>query len=263
MKYLLAIASLVVWSILLPELVLANTATESIVPLRRYGRAITVKIISNNSTGSGVIIGKQEDRYLVLTNNHVVEDMQNLAVETIDNKTYTARIIDRAIDSNDDLALLVFKSPQDYAIASLNIATKPVAKQNILSIGYSSQTANILIEQGYIDRVLPQTLKEGYQIGYTSQVVRGMSGGAILNVFGDLVGINGKSSYPISNTGYSYGDGTMPMASEIEQMRKLSWGIPLCSLLFQLDPKIITVYQLPVVTRSDRSCALKSYRSID
>ena len=246
MTYILAIASLVLWSIPLP-LALTKTTAEQIDPeLDRYGEAITVKIISNNGNGSGVIIGKRKGRYLVWTNNHVVEDSQNLSVETIDNKTHKARIIDRAIDSDDDLAVLVFESPRDYAIASLNTAAEPVVEQNILSIGYSSQTSNVVVEQGYIDRVLPQTLKQGYQIGYTNQVVRGMSGGAILNIFGDLVGINGKSSYPISNTGYTYDDGTMPTDSEIEQMRKLSWGIPLSSLLLQLNPKIVNVYKLPV-----------------
>ena len=252
MKYLLTIAFLTAWSIALPEIILANPVTEHIAPLHRYGRAITVKITSNNSIGSGVIIGKRKNQYLVWTNNHVVEGSQNLAVKTVDNKTHVARVIDRAVVSGDDSALLVFKSPQDYAIASLNTAAKPVAEQSILSTGYSSQTSSIVIKQGYIDRVLPQTLKEGYQIGYTSQVVRGMSGGAILNIFGDLVGINGKSSYPISNTGYSYSDGTVPTASEIEQMRKLSWGIPLRSLLVQLDPKIIDVYKLPLATRNVR-----------
>ena len=246
MKYLLAIASLASWFIPLP-VVLAEAVTEQIAPeLRHYGRAISVKIISNNSIGSGVIIGKRGDRYLVWTNNHVVEGSQNLAIETVDNKTHAARTIHNAIDSNDDSALVEFESPQNYAIASLNTAAKPVVKQNILSIGYSSQASNIVVEPGYIDRVLPQTLKEGYQVGYTSQVVRGMSGGAILNIFGDLVGINGKSSYPISNRGYSYEDGTVPTESEIEQMRKLSWGIPLSSLLLQLDPKTIEVYKLPV-----------------
>ncbi len=113
-------------------------------------------------------------------------------------------------------------------------------------MGYSAETGELAIKEGTIDRIPNQPLKEGYQIGYTSDIVAGMSGGAILNIFGDLIGINGKSAFPILNTGYVYQDGTTITAEEIEQLRQLSWGLSLNRLLTQLNPEIITAYNLPL-----------------
>ena len=61
-----------------------------------------------------------------------------------------------------------------------------------------------------------------------------------------MIGINGKSAFPILNTGYEYQDGTTPTAEEIEQLRQLSWGLSLNRLLTQLNPEIITAYNLPL-----------------
>ncbi|MHC5729382.1 MAG: S1 family peptidase, partial [Nostoc sp.] len=88
--------------------------------------------------------------------------------------------------------------------------------------------------------------KEGYQIGYNSNIEQGMSGGAILNIKGRLIGINGRGAYPILNTGYVYPDGSRPTESEIKRMRSLSWGIPISTVLAQVNPEILTAYSLPL-----------------
>jgi tetratricopeptide (TPR) repeat protein/S1-C subfamily serine protease len=93
---------------------------------------------------------------------------------------------------------------------------------------------------------LQQPFQEGYQIGYTNNIVAGMSGGAIFDELGDLVGINGISAYPILDTVYRYEDNTTPPPAEIEKFRALSWGLSVYRLLIQLNPEIITAYNLPL-----------------
>ncbi|NTW21249.1 MAG: tetratricopeptide repeat protein, partial [Nostocales cyanobacterium W4_Combined_metabat2_030] len=59
-------------------------------------------------------------------------------------------------------------------------------------------------------------------------------------------GINGISSYPLSNSAYTYTNGKRPTNTEIQEFRKLSWGIPIKTVLGQVKPEILTAYNLPI-----------------
>ena len=209
---------------------------------------ITVRITGAENNGSGVIIGKQDNdkTYLILTNNHVIRGGETFTIHTHDGKTHQANLIENNIETNDDLALLEFNSENSYKIASLNSAAIPRVEQTILAIGYAAETGELVTQAGIIERVPSKSFKEGYQIGYTSKILQGMSGGAIINTNGEVIGINGKTAFPIVNTVYDYQDGTKPTPEKIEQLRQLSWGIALNRLLSQANPKIITAYNLPL-----------------
>jgi len=169
-------------------------------------REITVKITSAENGGSGVIIAKQNNTntYLVLTNNHVLRDGNSFTIQTSDGATYQAKPLTNAIESNDDLALLQFSSDKSYQTATINSAATPKVEQTILAVGYSAETGELVTQEGKIQRIPNKTFKDGYQVGYSSNILQGMSGGAILNVDGEVIGINGKSAFPIVNTGYVY-----------------------------------------------------------
>ena len=215
--------------------------------LKAYGRSISVKIDSSNNGGSGVIIGKKEaNQYLVITNHHVVRGGENFTIQTNDGITHQGTLVSNPITSDDDIALLTFLSNNNYQVANLNSAARGKKEQTVLAVGYSAETGELMIEEGNIKRIPNQPFKEGYQIGYTNNIVSGMSGGAILNIFGDVIGINGISAFPILDAGYEYQDGTQPSAAQIEQYRQLSWGLSLHRLLTQLNPEIIIAYSLPL-----------------
>ncbi|MFM6861261.1 MAG: hypothetical protein ACKPKG_11490, partial [Dolichospermum sp.] len=90
------------------------------------------------------------------------------------------------------------------------------------------------------------SLKDGYEIGYTSDIQQGMSGGPIISNRGNLIGINGISSYPLVNSAYVYTNGKIPTNTEIQGFRKLSWGIPIKTVLAQVKPEVLTAYNLPI-----------------
>ena len=211
--------------------------------LQALANKITVKVIGDNNGGSGTLIGKQGNNYLVLTNSHVVRGTNSIKLQTADGKTYSAEIIPQNNFKNSDISLLKFQSNQSYCLPEISTAT-PDITTNILASGFSGSTGKITFSSGEVKKT--SKLKEGYEIGYSSNIEQGMSGGAILSTQGQLVGINGRSSYPIINSGYVYQNGKLPSETEIKEMRKLSWGIPISTVLARVDRNVLTAYELPL-----------------
>lgn len=205
---------------------------------------ITVKVIGNQNSGSGTIVGKNQDRYLLLTNSHVLSslDISKLRVRTHDAKVYPAKAL--SIFKHLDLAVLEFTSKRPYCTPKRVSPRNPAKSAGILAAGYPYLRDKIVFRPGEVEEIIFQpSFKDGYEIGYTSEIDQGMSGGPILNFRGHLIGINGRSSYPISNW-YVYTNGERPTDREIEQFRKLSWGLPIRVFLSTAEPQMIADYNL-------------------
>ncbi|AFZ11447.1 Tetratricopeptide TPR_1 repeat-containing protein [Crinalium epipsammum PCC 9333] len=212
--------------------------------LKEIAVQITVKIDSNNNGGSGVIIGKKQQSYLVITNAHVTFGDNNFSIQTHDGVVHQAQLVPNTKFSNRDMALLQFRSSKQYEPADINPSN---LRQGIpvLAAGYPGETNKIVYHQGKITQLPEQSFKGGYQIGYSSDIVQGMSGGAILDAEGGLIGINGRSAYPILNSGYVYEDGSRPLPEAIKQFRRSSWGIPIQTFLAEVNSETLTAYSLP------------------
>ena len=211
--------------------------------IERSIRQVTVKITSEINRGSGIIIGKKGSIYLVLTNAHVTRGAKTLQIQTHDGQTRTASIAPNSLLKDKDLALVEFSDTRDYPIAKIR-AISPDAELDITVTGYSAETGQYTTDNGKIEQTSDRPLLEGYSVGYSGEVVQGMSGGGIF--FEDeLIGINGRSAYPILSN-YTYEDGTKPTDAEIQQMRAVNWGISINTLLTYIRPEILTAYQLPL-----------------
>ncbi|MEG3440187.1 tetratricopeptide repeat protein [Pannus brasiliensis CCIBt3594] len=223
--------------------------------IERSIRQVTVRITSDRNRGSGTIIGKNGDNYLVLTNAHVIRGATTLQVETHDGQTRSARILPNSLSGDKDLALVEFRDPRAYSIAKIS-AIPLDAGIEITTAGYSGETGRYTRDDGKIERLSDRPLREGYSIGYSGEVAQGMSGGGIF--FEDeLIGINGRSAYPILSN-YTYEDGSRPTEAEIEQMRAVNWGIPINTLLTYIQPDILTAYRLPL-PKTDPGIANPAY----
>jgi len=215
--------------------------------LQTLAKQITVRVIGENNGGSGTIFAKKGNSYLVVTNSHVLLGVNKVQIKTPDNQIYSAQILPNTNFSKLDLAVLQFTSNQNYClpkeIASFDINTDTP----IIAAGYSSSKGEMLFRTGKVQQIISQpSLKAGYEIGYTSDIEQGMSGGAIISSQGYLLGINGISSYPLVNSGYVYTNGKSPTNTEIQEFRKLSWGIPIKTVLVQVRPEVLTAYNLPI-----------------
>ena len=157
--------------------------------------------------GTGVIVGENDTELLIATNNHVVEGAASLSVGFIDEESVEAEV--KGTDVNNDLAVVSVKLsdiPADtmnqIKIATvgdsdqLQLGDQVVAIGNALGYGQS-------VTSGYVsalNRDLTLTDQSGTTINSTgliqtdAAINEGNSGGALLNMKGELIGINEAKS---------------------------------------------------------------------
>lgn len=223
------------------------TITSSSKGIESLARSVSVRVLTDKGDGSGVIIKKQGNNYIVLTNDHVINNKSNreFLIVTSDGLQYSAQKTPISTDLKSlDLAILHFQSNQSYTVAT--ISNTPIENGDIVyGVGFPSwywqdntpfPTRDWQVQRafklasGQVGMILDKSLFRGYQIGYTSDIESGMSGGAILNESGELVGLNGrlkKNFYGI--TTFLFVDGTLPSKQLFYKMNQLSWGIPISS----------------------------------
>ncbi|MBD2138227.1 tetratricopeptide repeat protein [Anabaena sp. FACHB-1237] len=219
--------------------------------LQTIAKQITVRVRDKERGASGTIFARKGNSYLVVTNSHVVRRINNINIITADGQKYAAKILPNTNFDKFDLAIVEFTSNQKYCLPSeiadiiasfdINLETP------VMAAGYAVSEDKLVLTTGKIQQIISQpSLKDGYEIGYTGDIQQGMSGGAIISNTGNLIGINGISSYPLSNTAYIYTNGKRPTNTEIQEFRKLSWGIPIKTVLAQVRPETLTAYNLPI-----------------
>lgn len=154
-------------------------------------------------TGSGVIISA--DGYIV-TNNHVIENASELEVTLNDNRAYPAELI--GTDPNTDIALIKIQTEDDLPYLAFGDSNEVKVGEWVLAVGNpfnltSTVTAGIVSAKS---RDLNQFGSNTQSFIQTDAAVnRGNSGGALVNVKGELIGINTAiTSQTGSYVGYSF-----------------------------------------------------------
>jgi tetratricopeptide (TPR) repeat protein/S1-C subfamily serine protease len=218
--------------------------------LKELAESITVRVTTSKSEGggSGTLIRKDGSRYTVLTNAHVINNNEApYRLETPDKKTYSGSVVESVkFSDNNDLVLLEFFSDANYETANfpdlknINQSKYVNTGEKVYATGFPfDDEKNVNFTTGTIELFPPKNFKDGYRIGYTNAIQKGMSGGPILNHLGELIGLNGRHSHPPFGDPFVFQDGTRPSEKEREKMVPLSWGLPL-ELLAQTAPLFIT-----------------------
>ena len=84
---------------------------------------------------------------------------------------------------------------------------------------------------GQVSLLLKKPLEQGYQIGYTNDIYKGMSGAPLLNNRGEVVGINGLHQEPLWDALEVYQDGSVPCQSLQDLISRSSLAIPIESVI--------------------------------
>jgi len=202
--------------------------------ISKIAQSVTVRLFipSTNVSGSGVIIKKTNNKYLIITNEHVVETSpkNQLWVQTPDGKKHTANVTAYPFVKDDDLAVVELVAPEQYAVSRLGNSTNLKIGDQVYAVGFPFDPENpklsLKITKG-VAAMITKPLVGGYQIGYSNDVDRGMSGGPILNEQGDVIGINGIRKNPSLGDPFAFVDGSVIPEQTWKQMSELSWGIPI------------------------------------
>ena len=138
------------------------------------------------SLGSGFIIDKAG---YVVTNNHVIENADEIQVILKDEKVYEAKIIGR--DANTDIALIQILSDDGFEAIKLGNSDTLKIGQWVVAIGNpfgleNTVTAGIVSAKG---RIIESGPYNDY-IQTDASINPGNSGGPLLNMDGEVVGIN-------------------------------------------------------------------------
>ena len=139
------------------------------------------------SAGSGVIVDAKNG--YILTNHHVVENASEITITLLDNRSFSAKVV--GSDEGADIAVLQAKQPNLVAMAlgdssHLEVGDYVVAIGNPFGLQHTV-TAGIVSALGR-SGINP----EGYEdfIQTDASINLGNSGGALVNLRGELVGIN-------------------------------------------------------------------------
>lgn len=172
------------------------------------------------AAGSGVIIS--EDGFIV-TNNHVVDGAENIDVILNDNRKFSAKVIGR--DPNTDIALV--------KIDAKNLTILPWGDSEALKLGEwvlavgnpfnltSTVTAGIVSAKSRSIGIMSGKMPMESFIQTDAAVNPGNSGGALVNVRGELVGINTAiASRTGSYSGYSFAIPVTLVHKVVEDLRK-------------------------------------------
>lgn len=165
------------------------------------------------SSGSGIIIAQDDKELLIATNYHVIEGADKLEVTFIDGKVAQAQI--KGKDASMDLAVIAIplesidiETKQAITVArlgdseALKLGEQVIAIGNALGYGQS-------VTGGWVSALNREVGMEdgskGTFIQTDAAINGGNSGGALLNMNGEVVGINSSkiSGYGVEGMGYA------------------------------------------------------------
>ncbi len=168
--------------------------------------------------GSGVVI---DTKGYILTNNHVVGDADDIKVQFLDGKELPAKIV--GTDSKSDLAVIRVE-PKDYAIkaARLGDSEKLLVGEWVMAIGNPfgldhTVTVGVISAKG---RSGIGENRSNYQdfLQTDASINPGNSGGPLVNLSGEVIGINTAILGPGGNIGIGFAvpsDMAKPIVNEL------------------------------------------------
>ncbi|WP_413111134.1 outer membrane-stress sensor serine endopeptidase DegS [Thaumasiovibrio sp. DFM-14] len=183
---------------------------------RRYGNNNRL-LLSTEGLGSGVIMS---DKGFIVTNNHVVEQADQVVVALQDGRIFTAQLLGK--DRRTDLAVLKIQA-DNLPVIPLNDEYEPAVGDVVLAIGnpYNlGQTTTYGIISATGRSGLSAFGRQDF-LQTDAAINNGNSGGALVNTRGELVGINTASfqqAYDVDTYGISF---AIPYKLAAKIMQKL------------------------------------------
>ena len=222
-----------------PSVVAITSTSNSIDPFGGVG---------SSSFGSGIIMSA--DGYII-TNAHVISSSKNnLSVQLADGETYPAKFI--AADAKYDIGLIKIEA-KNLVAADFGDSSKLTVGDAVYAIGNpGGPELQSSFSQGIVSGLNRTVIIENYNdmkyIQTDAAINPGNSGGALINEFGQVIGIN---TAKVSETGFE-GLGfaipikdAQPIIDELKNNGKISNRARLGVTLYEIDDSIADRYNMP------------------
>ena len=167
-----------------------------------YDAVVVIESYNNDtlkSTGTGFVYKKTGGKGYIMTNNHVVDDANNVKIIYSNGTTATADILGK--ETYSDIAVLTVKDDTVLSVVSLGDSTKMRLGDTVFTIGsplgseYSGTVTRGILSNK--DRLVAVSLTSGSTSDWIMKVLQtdaainpGNSGGPLLNINGEVIGIN-------------------------------------------------------------------------
>lgn len=139
--------------------------------------------------GTGVII---DERGYIITNHHVVEGVRRILVTLASEKTYTATLVSH--DARTDLAVIRIQTSEKLPVVNIGTSSDLMPGEPVIAVGNAygyehTVTCGII---SALHRTVQVSDTQNYQdlIQTDASINPGNSGGPLLNIDGEMIGIN-------------------------------------------------------------------------
>lgn len=172
-----------------------------------------------SGSGSGIIIGQDDDEIMIVTNNHVIEKAKELTVAFSDETAVEASV--KGADAVSDLAVLTIKTKDIDASTLEKIKVAALGSSDDLRMGESAIAIGNALGYGQsvtvghisaVDRDVDVDGKTMKMLQTDAAINPGNSGGALLNQKGEVIGINTVKFVDSTVEGMGY---AIPISSAI------------------------------------------------
>jgi Do/DeqQ family serine protease len=140
--------------------------------------------------GSGILVRYRNGTYYILTNFHVVDGASEIVVVSVDGKEYSAEVVGK--DERKDLAMISIKTGDNLPVAALGDSDQVRVGDWAIAVGnplgfMSSVTMGVVSAVGRTGGPAGN-INDFIQVD--TSINQGNSGGALVNIRGEVIGIN-------------------------------------------------------------------------
>jgi serine protease Do len=218
---------------------------------RDFDKKLDVSLTQHrvNGMGTGIVI---DPRGYLITNHHVVDDVHSLRVRLHDGTTLPAKVIAR--DPEQDLAVLKVDPPKPLPVIPLGTSSDLMLGEPVIAIGnafgYEHTVTTGIVSALKRDVTLNKEVSYKSLIQTSAGINPGNSGGPLLNVYGELIGVNVAIRAGAQNIAFALPiDNVLKVAADMIGTRKRNGLTHGLALRDEVDPAGNPVKRWTVVDR--------------
>lgn len=209
-----------------------------------------------NGMGTGVVI---DPRGYILTNHHVVEGVRQINVTFADRSSYVAQLV--AFDRRTDLAVIKVSTGRDLPVIRIGTSADLMPAESVIAVGnafgYENTVTVGIISALHRDVQVSDTQSYDDLIQTDASINPGNSGGPLLNIDGEMIGVNVAVRAGAQGIGFAIPvDSAMEVAASllsVEEVEKKRHGVLARTLR---DRSGVKVEQVAAGSPAD-ACGLK------